>query len=42
MVRLDSFVSGICDGSILGDVNFELLAYDKASRIKNYDSPVRM
>jgi hypothetical protein len=29
-----SFVSVICDGSILEDVNFELLAYDKASRIK--------
>jgi hypothetical protein len=34
MVQMDSFVSGICDGSILEDVNFEQLAYDKAGRIK--------
>ena len=34
MVRIDSLVSGICDGSILEDVNFELLANDKAGRIK--------
>jgi hypothetical protein len=34
MVRIDSFVSGIRDGSILKNVNFELLAYGKAGHIK--------
>ena len=34
MVRMDFFVSGIRDRSILEDVNFKLLAYDKAGRIK--------
>jgi hypothetical protein len=36
MVCMDSFVSGICDGSILEDINFKfkLLAYDKAGHIK--------
>jgi hypothetical protein len=34
MVRLDSFVSGICDNSILDKVGFELLAHDKEGRIK--------
>jgi hypothetical protein len=29
MVRLDKFVSGICDGTVLNDVHFELLAHDK-------------
>jgi hypothetical protein len=34
MVRLDYFVSGICDGSILDKVGFKLLAHDKEGRIK--------
>ena len=34
MVRMDSFVSGIRDGIILEDSNFELLAYNKAGHIK--------
>jgi hypothetical protein len=34
MVRLDSFISGIHDGIVLGDVSFELLAHDKKGRIK--------
>ena len=42
MVRIDSFVSGIRDGSILKNVNFELLAYGKAGHIKNYNSLVRI
>ena len=29
MVRLDTFVSGICDGSVLDDCDFELLARGK-------------
>jgi hypothetical protein len=33
-VQLDSFVSGICDGSILDNVSFELLAYDKMGSLK--------
>jgi hypothetical protein len=37
---MDYFVSGICDGSILEDVNFKLLAYEKAGRIKKYNSRV--
>jgi hypothetical protein len=34
MVWLNSFVSGICDGSILDDVSFELLACDKMGSLK--------
>jgi hypothetical protein len=34
MVRLDSFVSGIHNGSILDKVSFKLLAHDKEDRIK--------
>ena len=34
MVHMDSFVTGIRNGSILENVNFELLAYNKAGRIK--------
>ncbi len=34
MVRLDSFISWICDGIVLGNVSFELLAHDKKGRIK--------
>jgi hypothetical protein len=34
MVRLDSFISGIHDGIVLGDVIFELLAHDKKGCIK--------
>ena len=37
MVRLDSFASGIRDGSILADVNFKLLAHDKEGCIKKYN-----
>jgi hypothetical protein len=33
MVRLDMFVSGICDGSIPDDVDFELLAHNKDGNI---------
>ncbi len=34
MVRLDTFVSGIRDGAVLDDVNFELLAHDKDGKVK--------
>ncbi len=34
MVWLDLFVSGICDGSILDNVPFELLACDKMGSLK--------
>jgi hypothetical protein len=34
MVRLDSFIGGICDGRVLDDVSFELLAHAKKGRIK--------
>ncbi len=34
MVRLDTFVSGICDGTVLNDVDFELLTHDKTGNIK--------
>jgi hypothetical protein len=34
MVRLDLFVSGIHDGSILDNVSFELLAHDKIGSLK--------
>ena len=34
MVRLDTFVSGICDGTVLNDVDFELLALDKRGNIE--------
>ena len=33
MVRLDRFVSGIQDGSILEDVTFELLGYDQNGKV---------
>ncbi len=31
MVRLDTFVPGICDGTVLNGVDFELLAHDSIS-----------
>ncbi len=34
MVRLDTFVSGIRDGTVLDDVNFELLACNKDGKVK--------
>ncbi len=34
MVRLDKFVSGICDGTVLDDINFELLAHNKDGKVK--------
>jgi hypothetical protein len=34
MVRLDSFISGIRDGIVLDDVNFELFAHDSKGRVK--------
>ncbi len=34
MVRLDTFISGIRDGSVLDDINFELLACDKDGKVK--------
>jgi hypothetical protein len=34
MVRLDTFVSGIRDGSVLDDCDFELLACGKDGEIK--------
>jgi hypothetical protein len=34
MVWLDSFIGGICDGRVLDDVSFELLAHAKKGRIK--------
>jgi hypothetical protein len=34
MVRLDTFISGICDGTVLNDVDFELLTHDKTGNIK--------
>jgi hypothetical protein len=34
MVRLDMFVSGICDGTVLDDIDFELLAHNKDGNIK--------
>jgi hypothetical protein len=34
MVKLDTFVSGICDGSVLDGVDFELLAQDKDGNIR--------
>jgi hypothetical protein len=33
MVRLDTFVSGIRDGTVLDDLNFELLACDKDGKV---------
>jgi hypothetical protein len=42
MVRLDTFVSGICDGTVLDDVNFELLARDKEGKVKNCVSVVHI
>jgi hypothetical protein len=42
MVRLDSFISGICDGIVLDDVSFKLLAHDKKGRLKNCGSVVHM
>ena len=33
MVRLDSFISGICDGIVLDDVGFELFAHDRKGRL---------
>jgi len=35
MVRLDTFVSGICDGSVLNDCDFELLARGKDGELKS-------
>jgi hypothetical protein len=34
MVRLDTFVSGICDGTVLNDVDFELIALNKRGNEK--------
>jgi hypothetical protein len=34
MVRMNTFVSRICDGSILDDVDYQLLAYDKEGQAK--------
>jgi hypothetical protein len=34
MVRLDTFVSGIHDGTVLDDINFELLSRDKDGKVK--------
>ncbi len=34
MVRLDTFVSEIRDGTVLDDINFELLARDKVGKVK--------
>jgi hypothetical protein len=34
MVRLDTFVSSIRDGTVLNDVDFKLLAHDKTGKIK--------
>jgi len=33
MVRLDQFISGVRDGSLLQDNNFELLAYDRLGNV---------
>jgi hypothetical protein len=35
MVRLDTFVSGICDGSVLDDCDFELLARGKDGEVRS-------
>jgi hypothetical protein len=42
MVRLDNFVSGICDGNILDDITFELFAHDKDGKVKNCFSVVHI
>ncbi len=42
MVRLDTFVSGIRDGTVLDDVNFELLACNKEVSLKNCISVVHI
>ncbi len=34
MVRLDTYISGICDGTVLDDVNFKLLACDMDGKVK--------
>ena len=34
MVRLDTFVSGIRDGTVLNDVDFELLTHEKTGNIQ--------
>ena len=34
MLRLDTFVSGICDGSVLDNCDFELLARGKDGEVK--------
>jgi hypothetical protein len=36
MVSLDNFVSGICDGNILDDGTFELVAHDKDGKVKKW------
>ncbi len=33
-MRLDTFLSGIRDGTVLDDVNFELLARNKDGKVK--------
>ena len=33
MVRLDRFISGIQDGTILEDITFELLGYDQDGKV---------
>jgi hypothetical protein len=33
MVRLDSFISGICDGIVIDDVSFELFTHDRKSHL---------
>jgi len=33
MVRLDSFIFGICDGIVFDDVSFELFAHDRKGRL---------
>jgi hypothetical protein len=34
MVRLDTFVAGIHDGTVLDDISFELLAHNKDGKVK--------
>jgi hypothetical protein len=34
MVRLDTFVSRICDGTVLDDINFEHVSRDKDGKVK--------
>ena len=42
MVRLDTFVSGIRDGSVLDDCDFDLLARGKDGGIKKIISVVHI